>query len=183
MASWALVLPDFEIRHWNDDNGPISRRFFREGRRHNPVNASDYIRYWALHEFGGIYLDNDVEVLRPFDMTRQAFLGFQRSDTPDNCINTAVLGAEAGHPFIARCLERLDNFVGEIWPVWTSCGLPTEELGLNKDAALLNIEHEAKGVTVYSKERFYPWWHDEAPNMGRVTERTFAIHHWARSWA
>lgn len=185
LASWKSVLPDYEIREWSENNGPRHDRFFRESSLLRPVNASNFIRYWALYMHGGIYLDNDVEVLRPFDLSPQCFLGFQRDDTEQDCINTAVIGSEAGHAFPFKCLARCRSDSPDTWPVWLGCGLPTEELriagmtGLNVEQTV-SFGATKEPVTVYSKERFYPWRWDEDSRI--ITERTFAIHHWGGTW-
>jgi mannosyltransferase OCH1-like enzyme len=182
IATWRAVLPDYELHLWTDENGPKDRPFFRDACRLRPVNASNYIKFWALNEFGGIFLDNDVEVVRPFDLSPACFVAFQRDDVIDDCINTAVIGSEPKHPFILSCLRRLDSDQADTWPIWPGCGLPTEELRF-RGLRGLNVEQVVEGVTVYDKERFYPWRWDEQPDRSRVTDRTFAIHHWASSWA
>lgn len=181
MATWRRVLPGFDIKLWTEENGPKERRFFREALSSKPINCCNYVRYWALHEFGGIYIDNDIELLKPFDLDPACFLSFQRSDTLDDCINTAVMGSVARHPFIARCLQRIDEDHGETWPIWISNGLPTDELRM-RGMAGLNVEQDVGDVRVYSKDRFYPFRWDEVLDRSRITDRTFAIHHWGGTW-
>lgn len=165
---------------WRNDDG-IDSQFLRESIIHRPINASNYLRYWALHEFGGIYLDNDVEVLKPFDLSLDAFVGFQRDDSDKECVNVAVMGFRAGHPLLKRILDRLDADTWEAYPVWTGPGILTDELramGLKG----VNVEQVVGEVTVYDKERFYPWRWDEPPDRSRITERTIAVHHWGKTW-
>ena len=40
---------------------------------------SDYVRLWAVEKYGGIYLDTDVEVIRPLEKLLQedAYFGFE----------------------------------------------------------------------------------------------------------
>lgn len=181
--SWKRVLPDYEIRTWTDFNGPTSSKFFRDACLLRPVNSSNYIRLWAVHEFGGVYLDNDVEALRPFDLEQRAFIGWQRDGNPQDAINTAVLGSEAGHPLMLRMMRRLEEMNYDVWPVWAACAMPQAELvrlgmkGLNLEQ---KIGHGPAEITVYEKSRFYPWFHDEKPFP--VGESTFAIHHWGSNW-
>lgn len=182
VESWRAILPGYEIRTWTDENGPKDKPFFRDACVKRPVNASNYIRYWAVRQFGGIYLDNDVEVIRPFDLSPACFIGFQRDDLVDDCINSAVMGAEPDHPFVLSCLRRLDSDVGDTWPIWPGCGLPTEELTF-RGLKGLNVEQVVEGVTVYDKSRFHPWRWDEQPDRSRITDRTFAVHHWSGNWS
>ena len=182
-ASWRQMLPDYEIREWTDETGPILNRFFTEACRLRPVNAANFIRYWSLEKFGGVYLDNDVQVVQPFDLAPACFLGFQRDDSSQDCVNTAVLASEPGHPFIAQCLARTEWDNPNTWPVWLGCGLPQEELEkIILGPLALNVETEIAGITVYEKSRFYPWRWDETPDMSRVGLKTFAIHWCGGSW-
>lgn len=180
IESWRSVLPDFELRLWTDTNGPDTP-FFRDAIAKKPINASNYVKYWALNRFGGIFLDNDVEVLKPFDLSPNCFLGWQRDDIEQDCINTAVIGSIPEHPFIARCLGRMNRDHADAWPVWFGCGMPTEELRASGMKGL-NVEQDVGDVRVYDKDRFYPFRWDEEHDPSRATERTIAIHHWSGSW-
>lgn len=179
--SWKRVLPDYEIRLWTDINGPVHKKFFRDGIQKRPILASNYLKYWALSEYGGVFLDNDIEMLKPFDLSYGCFLGFQRDDILENSINTAVIGSEKGHEFPRRCMEALDRDNVNCWPVWTGCGLPQSELqklGLSG----LDKEQDLGSIHVYNKEAFYPWRWDHQPNRSLITDKTFCVHHWQGSW-
>lgn len=179
--TWASALPDYEIINWDDFDGPRDINFFARACVERPVNASNYIRFWALHKYGGIFLDNDVEVIKPFDLDQECFLAFQRDDTIEDCINTAVIGSVPGDSFIRTCMNRIEGGNPDIWPVWPACTVPLEELtkmGLDG----LNREQKVGDVMVYSKDRFYPWRWDEPANESAVTDRTFAVHRFGGSW-
>lgn len=181
MESWRRVLPDYEIRVWTDANVPRSD-WCREAIARKPVNASHWAQWRALHDHGGVFLDIDVEVVRPFDLEQQVFLGFQRADSPECCVNNAVVGAVAGHPFVRRVLMRIEESAPDGWPLVTGPGILTDTLrerGLNG----VNIEQRVGDVMVYDRERFYPWFHDEpAIARERLSGRTFACHLWEGSW-
>ena len=181
MATWKAFLEGYHIHYWNEVNGPQGSRFFREACERKPINAVNYLRYWALHRLGGVYMDNDVEMLRPFDLSPGAFFGFQRDDIDQDSVNIAVIGASAGHPLFRRILDRLDADTWDACPIWTGPGIVTDEL---RKAGMigLNVEQMVDDVQVYTKDRFYPWRWDESPAPERVTERTIAIHHWGKTW-
>ena len=55
----------------------------------------DYMRFYSLYFKGGIYLDTDIEMIKPFgDMMKlSSFTGFQTAfGQSRHPINTAVLG-------------------------------------------------------------------------------------------
>ncbi|MDK2819162.1 MAG: hypothetical protein KFW21_06930 [Spirochaetota bacterium] len=65
LKNWEEQLPDYKIIHWNADNLPITiceytRELFKEK---DHAFLSDYFRWWVLREYGGIYLDADIEII------------------------------------------------------------------------------------------------------------------------
>jgi hypothetical protein len=71
--------------------------------------ASDYIRQYALYTHGGIYLDVDIEVVKPFDELLNADLMLAYENHINKRIEAGCYGAEAGHPLFKRCMEYYEN--------------------------------------------------------------------------
>ena len=69
MESWREILPGYEIVRWDERRFDVnSVPWVREAvEQKKYAFAADYIRHYALYHEGGIYLDTDVEVLKPFD--------------------------------------------------------------------------------------------------------------------
>ena len=69
IASWVLNCPDYEIMMWNEDTFDINSNQYVKEAYENKKYAfvSDYVRLYALYNYGGIYLDTDVEIFKPFD--------------------------------------------------------------------------------------------------------------------
>lgn len=71
MDSWRQMMPTWDVRGWTEANIPVEVlpvpyvRQALEARKFAFV--SDYIRLWALEQYGGVYMDTDVEVIRSFD--------------------------------------------------------------------------------------------------------------------
>lgn len=180
MATWKTVLPDYKIMNWDDANGP-KRKFFMRALEVSPINAHNYIGIWALYRFGGVMMDNDVEVIRPFDLEHGMFVGFQRNDVDGMCLNNAVLAARPHHPVIRAIFRRMEKGAANGDPLWFGPGLLTEEL--HKAGVVgVNTEQKVGDIMVYDKERFYPFWHGEKIDTAKLTSRTFAVHHWEGSW-
>lgn len=180
LSSWRQKLPDYSIRFWTDADLP-DVRFLREAIKSTPVNVHSYMRFHVLEKFGGVFLDNDVEVFRPFDLNCAAFLGFQRQDIEDACIGDAVMGCVAHHPIVKWCLKKLDKAEGNTWPVWCSCGILTEWMRRHGMHGL-NVPQRVGDVVVYGRESFYPWGFDAPKDMALVTKKTVAAHHCEGSW-
>ena len=67
IESWKKYLPGYEIREWNEDNYDVTQVNFVKEAYENQKWAfvSDYVRFDVLYQFGGIYFDTDVELLKP----------------------------------------------------------------------------------------------------------------------
>ena len=128
IASWKRHLVDYEIAIWDRESFDVeSVPYVREAcAARRWAFAADYIRLWALYHYGGIYLDSDVFVHRSLDPflehrcfsskefhTRMFYDSLKRetdlNDTEGLGIEAAVIGAEAGHPFIKACLDHYEG--------------------------------------------------------------------------
>lgn len=180
MATWKKVLPDYEVRAWDDRNGP-KRRWFQDALRECPINAHNYMELWTLWTFGGVMVDNDVEMVRPFDLGHGMFIGRQKGTEPTDAINCAVLGATPRHPMIEECLFMLEKQPVTHDPVWCGCGLMTRLL---RRIGMKDVDQDQRigGIMIYARDRFYPYFHDEPPLHPPYPKRTIAIHRWEGSW-
>lgn len=107
IASWHEHMPDYEFRHWNEDNFDLGMNAYAkeayEARKFAFV--SDFVRLWALEREGGIYLDTDVEVFKPFNdlLGYHAFAGFEGSK--HRPVGTCVMASEAHGAWVSEQLE------------------------------------------------------------------------------
>ena len=184
MASWRRVLPDYQVQEWNEANSPLEANSYTRAAYKQKLwsRLSNYVRLHALYREGGIYLDTDVEVVRSFTplLAQSCFLGFQQEEEQLDWVNGAVLGAEAGHPFIKRCMEltvqRFD-MEGEFYRGPTIITTVLKEMGLGAYGL-----QELDGVTICPAEYFYPypWFGQFSPDC--VKPSTYCVHYWAASW-
>lgn len=107
IASWHKFLPDYEIKEWNEENFDISQScsFVKEAYEQKKYAfVSDYVRLYVLLIEGGIYMDVDVEVLRPFDLSIFTQpLNFSLED--GGLIAGEFIAAEPGQLFLENMLE------------------------------------------------------------------------------
>lgn len=107
--SWKRFLPDYEVKLWNKETFDVaSVQWVKEAFvAKKYAFAADYIRFWSLYNYGGIYLDSDVEVLKSFDdfLEHKSFTGFEYLNIPE----AAVIGAEKGTDWIKSCLDWYDG--------------------------------------------------------------------------
>ena len=184
LKSWPRVLPEYQIKEWNETNSPLAANSYVRAAYEQKLwsRLSNYVRLHALYTEGGIYFDTDVEVRKDFTplLAQRCFLGFQQEEEQSDWIGSGVIGAEAGHPFLKRCMEqtvRLFETEGEFYRGPTIITAVLKEMGLGGYGL-----REIDGVTVYPAEYFYPypWFGRFSPDC--IKPDTYSIHHWAASW-
>ena len=84
IVSWQKHMPDWQIMRWDEttlqksncwlDQMPLYVQQAYAARKFAFV--SDYIRLWALEQYGGLYMDVDFLVFRPFDDLMDKYLAF-----------------------------------------------------------------------------------------------------------
>ncbi len=140
IASWHKYMPDWEYRLWTEDSlKPILNPSLK-GRTSNTTDnvligseendwldympvyvkeayaakkyafVSDYVRLWALEREGGLYMDMDFEVYKPFDDLMEkhdAFAGYEGSKR--NPVMMGVIAAKVHHPWIQGMLQTYNQ--------------------------------------------------------------------------
>ncbi len=199
LATWSALHPEAELVRWDEGNvqeltdDPFVERALTAGRWSRASNA---VRVHALRRHGGVYLDTDVELLARLDhlFGLAAFLGFQYEPdgTPvkpfDHCVNGAIIGARAGHPFLDALLDELprdrpdEEAFAVLGPAMITRALIAAGLGERPGGGTSDQAVTVAGVTVLPRWVFYPWFHGEPPDPAAVRTDTLAIHHWAKRW-
>lgn len=78
---------------------------------HTGQLRSDILRYEILYRHGGVYVDHDLECLRPIDTLVEGLKCFAAWEQQDKWIANGFLGATAGDPFIGRLIRGIDSRV------------------------------------------------------------------------
>lgn len=178
MDTWHVIHPDWQYMETNEDtldpllaSTPYIKGVLERGEF---VKATELGRIAALYAYGGIYLDADVEVIKPLDglLDNEAFIG--RED--DKHVNGAVMGSQPGNGFLHHLVFG--------FPAFTDGELPANHYGPLYLTKMLAIwQRQGDGVvTVYPPEFFYPYNWDQKLEDAVITPQTVAIHHWAKSW-
>ena len=181
--SWKRLLPDYDLELWNEERFDVNmNQFTREAYQMRKwAFVLDYVRLYALYHYGGIYIDTDVEVLRPLDrfLVHSAFTGFESSDY----VPTGIMGAEKGNKWVERLLEYYEDkrFIVEGGLDTTpNTAIITDlsiEMGLSPDNSYQILDHD---VHIYPKEFFCPMAFDSLRKD--ITDNTYAIHYFSGSW-
>jgi len=154
MKTWNKFLKDYEIIEWNEDNFNIDSHPFVKAayKAKKWAFVSDYVRAWAIYNYGGIYLDTDVFVIDSLDdlLENKAFVGYEKDEYPF----TAVFGAKAKHPFIKDMLDYYDELDAYEFDFNNNNTLSVSNLLIDKYGCKTgNIEQILKtGIKVYKDE-------------------------------
>lgn len=184
LKSWKKFCPDYEIREWNENNFDITtaplyvRQAYEAGRW---AFVTDYVRLKALVEEGGIYMDTDVEVVKPFTpyLHNQGFAGFE---TPER-IQTGLLACEKDFPLFREFLsyydtaqyynsDGMENITTNVEVLTALC----TKYGFQGDDTFQVVQ----GFAIYPREYFCPV--DFDTERLHRTRKTVAIHWFAASW-
>lgn len=192
MISWDRYLPEYKKIHWNfsrfniDDSIWVKEAF----QTKKYAFAADYIRLFALYNYGGFYLDMDVEVIKSFDqfLKLPIVLCWQKDI---GGLEVAAFGVQPHSPIIKLCLDRYNNrhFIINDGKLDTKT-LPkiVEDTLLENGYKLINVNNinealdikDPYNIPVFPSEFFSP----KSYLSGRIniTSNTFCIHHFAGSW-
>jgi hypothetical protein len=181
ISTWKKLLPEYELRLWDETSFDIdSSDFVREAYRAGKFAfVSDYVRLCALKEYGGVYLDTDIEVIRSFDPLlrgRGAVFGFESGEK----VMTAFMAARPEHPIIHAFLSCYEGRVFDAAEPEPNTVLLT---GVLKDRGLiLNNTTQLLGedTAVFPLDYFQAY--DFSKAMLCVTEHTCTIHRCFGSW-
>jgi mannosyltransferase OCH1-like enzyme len=175
--SWRKHNPDWLIIKWDDSyfkNNPYVQSAIKAKKY---ATAADYIRLWALYNFGGIYLDSDCECFKSFDdiIKTDFLLGYEAG----NYIAGHFIGSALANLVIKETLDWYDNKIFDLsWlqqgPEPIQKGMPYTLPGLMTNL----LKHRL--LKIYPEDYF------TAKNYGsgqiNKTENTYILHHYAASW-
>lgn len=111
MASWKEKLSDYEFILWNFDRFDKSSSLWVQQAFDNKkyAFAADYIRLFAVYNYGGFYMDMDIKVLKSFNdlLNQDIAIAFENSE--QNGIEAGCFGAKKQNPYIADCLTHYNG--------------------------------------------------------------------------
>lgn len=185
IKSWKEKCPDYEIIEWNEDNFDINMNTYIKQAYESKKYAfvTDFVRLYVLYNYGGIYMDLDVEVIKPLDelLFVKGFTSFETK----TYIPTGIIAAVKGNMWVKEQLDSYekDKFLDEfgnpilITNVERITNISKEKHGLipNGDKQVLKY-----GMVIYPRAYFCP----KSVVTGKInlSKNTYTIHHFASSW-
>lgn len=179
IASWKKHLKGYTFKLWDENNFDIKSTKWTAAAYADRKYAfvADYVRLEALYNYGGIYLDTDIKIIKSFDalLYQDAFMGFEDGI----CVSCGVIAVKAHNKFIKKILDiyNSNDFVYEKNKN-ANVKMVTKILcdyGLKQN----NTEQQVCGVHIYPKTYFNPM--DFYGNWDK-TKDTYCIHLYSGSW-
>ncbi len=184
IRSWQKYCPDYRIMEWTEENFDIAAapQYVQDAYKEKKwAFVSDYVRFVELVEYGGIYLDTDVELLKSLDpfLKHEAFSGTEDGEFVSagvmGCVKDYSLFREFRDSYNDRSFYNPDgtqNITTVVVVLTEWC----KRWGYVSE----NIYQEVHGFAIYPSEYFYPL--SNADLVMRKTENTVSIHWFAGSW-
>lgn len=184
IESWKYFCPDYEIKRWDESNYDVNKnQYMRDAYSEKKWGfVPDYARLDILYNYGGFYLDTDVELLDSLDRFRNqgAFCGVEKWG---NVNMGGCSGAVTGHPMIKKMLdyrEKISFGLADGSLNLETCGVyetvPLISEGMRVDNSVQRIGE----MTIFSSDFFHPY--DYMSGQTVVTENTVSIHHFNGDW-
>ncbi|WP_416326822.1 glycosyltransferase family 32 protein [[Eubacterium] hominis] len=183
IESWKKFCPEYEIIEWNENNFDLNCcAYVKEACEAKKwAFVSDYVRLWAMVNYGGIYMDTDVEMVKPVDdyLKHEAFSGFESNHS----VPTGIMACEKGFSLFLELLSDYDNrhFILENGSYDQTTNVIAITKTLVKYGLVLNNNIQTvKGFTLYPFDFFCA--KSIADGCLYITENTRTVHHFSGSW-
>ncbi|HKL86799.1 MAG TPA: glycosyltransferase [Treponemataceae bacterium] len=162
LESWKKQLPDFTIMEWDKSNLPLDLNDYTRtlAEEKNHAFLSDYFRCWLLKQYGGAYLDADIEILdgdifrKVYEDTQTSpdydlFIGVESDKTGGLTPHSMGIKCGTNHPLLDFLMSLYENaFSGPLHHYLKR--LPMPDL-----VSLYFMEKEKKGYAVPSKKGLF----------------------------
>lgn len=186
--SWKSFLPEYEIMLWNEDTFDISScQFVKESYELGKYAfVSDYVRFFVLDKYGGIYLDTDVEFLKELDekiLENECVLALDDL----GYLSGSTIMSENSNIFIKDCKKIYEDM-----PFINSDGSINNDVinthmqnilipfGYDVKNEFQNLNYKNSKIIIYPDEYF----HCRSQVSGKLnkTSSTYAIHWHTITW-
>ncbi|HDU8579807.1 TPA: hypothetical protein RG679_004523 [Vibrio diabolicus] len=176
IRNWKLTLPEYQFIEWNEQNlnmeQILSECDFVKLCYEKKLWAyvSDYIRLKVLYEYGGVYLDTDITLEKDITplLDTEFFIGME----DETYISAGIIGTVENNVIIKKILDFYKNDIMSS-DIYTIPKVITHVIEKNNFQTIGNI---------YPPEFFYPYHYSQSFSENYITDNTYCIHWWGKSW-
>ena len=194
ISTWKKKLPDYDIVLWDTNKFPMNHsQWVKEAfEQKKYAFAADYIRLYAVYNYGGIYLDSDIEVIKSFNdlLDLPYFVGYEAFDGRVEC---AAFGAEKGIPWIKECLDYYENrhfikengeFDQEVMPS-VVYKVTSKKYKIKSIKNIDEFESNSKTLNILPVDWFCARKFSQTNKTNDsyvISPNSYCVHHFAHSW-
>lgn len=178
IETWKTICPDYKIIRWDESNFDVNicqyTKMAYEQKKYAFV--SDYARFFIMYNYGGIYLDTDVELIKNLDdLLDMSFMGFEDGK---NVASGLIVGGIPNETLFKEIVDFYNDFRDFNTRI-TVVNIVTDLL-LKYNLVQNDSMQIIKNVKIYPTDYFNPL----GPNFNdlKITNNTFSIHHYNASW-
>ena len=184
IESWHKIMPDYEYKLWNEDNFDINCNAYVKEAYDAKKYAfvTDYVRLYALYLEGGIYMDTDVEAIKPYDdlLHLCGFTGYEGSKHHPPV--TGTIASEVGGEWVKEQLAAYDD--AHFLNADGSFNLMTNTIRISRIMKAGGFVSDGqkrvyKGMTIFPVDYFCPL---QTTGECLITDNTYCNHHFMSSW-
>ena len=184
IKSWMKYLPDYKIIEWNENNFNVNIcPFVKQAyEKRKWAFVSDYARMYALYNYGGIYFDTDMELLKNIDNLKKddIFLGYEENKK----IAAGVIGVkEKNNKYIKEILDyydSLEEFDEDSIFQFAIPNILTREFNKYEKRTVNGVDIFDNTIYVYPEEYCYPINYNYSKKI--YTNNTCMVHYYSASW-
>lgn len=184
IATWKKYCSDYEIILWSEKNFPIEEFPFAQSALEAKKYAyiADICRVYVLYHYGGIYMDTDMELIKPIDnlLNSTAFIGYE----DETYIAAGIIGSITNGAFVKDILDKYidlgradfsnSNFTNFTIPKIIT-GILSKFKTRNDDITTIR-----EYCTIFPPDYFYP--KSYSTGLINITKNSFGIHHYDATW-
>ena len=184
IESWHKYMPDYKYKLWNEDNFDVNCiAYVKEAyEAHKYAFVTDYVRLYALYTEGGIYMDTDVEVLKPYDdlLALSGFTGYEGSKYMPPV--TGTMASVVGGQWVKEQLSAYDgiHFLKDDGTLDLTTNT-TRISSIMRNSGFVQDGKKTvyKDMTIFPSDFFCP---RQTTGEFFLTENTYCDHHFTGSW-
>lgn len=184
IESWHKFMPEYEYKLWSEDNFDINSNQYvleaYEAKKYAFV--TDYVRLYALYAEGGIYMDTDVESLKPYDdlLHLSGFTGYEGSKFHPPV--TGTIASEMGGEWVKEQLDAYND--AHFLKSDGSFDLMTNTVRISRIMENSGFVPDGKkqvykGMHIFPVDYFCP---RQTTGEVLLTNNTYCDHHFMGSW-
>ncbi len=185
LKSWKQYCPDYEIMRWDENNMPPNVPWIKAAYRNRKFAfVADYVRFYALYNYGGIYLDTDMLLMGNLDqlLDHNFFIGLEDAST----VSMGIIGSETHEPFLLQCINLYTTHKFDVLNPLIITRIITPlfvELGYKSTDRNQQLSN---GFYIYQSDYFYPIHYTQEFSLDDIqsycTTNTLCVHLWNNSW-